>query len=506
MCQQPSVSLICIITNRAQIRSNDFVDIGHSSNSDWRVRVFPSPRIFPQTMLAANSFGRLPNQPVGFSTEVGNAVGISLNTSLDSRDHSFGNGECQTTVFSPSRNDIRFPFGDQTNRQFNQHPIPVWPPREADVFIGGAPYFLPPHANSPGFGAYLDRHSHSLPNFTYYSAESLLQTTGKCRLGRNYFSDKIRMVIRKYNVQKVNSGNFDRATDEMLIWCPTLNMNMGIAAIKKAIKKSVFNCRNKRKTRDQKAMGTYKKGQYKRGGERSQTASDVNGSSGQEPADASAGSSGQEPADASAGSSGQEPADASAGSSGQEPADASAGSSGQEPADASAGSSGQDPADASAGSTEQPPADVSAVSSGQPPADVRAGSSGQTPADVSAGSSGQDPADASAGSSGQDSADASAGSSGQDHADASAVSSRQEPADASAGSSGQDPADASAGSSGQDSADASAGSSGQDSADASAGSSGQDPDKIQSGQQVELQIGSVHVADGVVLRDPYPGK
>ncbi|KAI8494045.1 hypothetical protein Bbelb_283920 [Branchiostoma belcheri] len=54
--------------------------------------------------------------------------------------------------------------------------------------------------------------------------------------------NKIRMVIRKYNVKKVNERNFDRATDEMLIWCPYLSTDVGIAAIKKAIKKNVFIC------------------------------------------------------------------------------------------------------------------------------------------------------------------------------------------------------------------------------------------------------------------------
>ncbi|KAI8516434.1 hypothetical protein Bbelb_050150 [Branchiostoma belcheri] len=52
--------------------------------------------------------------------------------------------------------------------------------------------------------------------------------------------NKIRVVIRKYNVKKVNERNFDRATDEMLIWCPYLSTDVGIVAIKKAIKKNVF--------------------------------------------------------------------------------------------------------------------------------------------------------------------------------------------------------------------------------------------------------------------------
>ncbi|KAI8516405.1 hypothetical protein Bbelb_049860 [Branchiostoma belcheri] len=79
--------------------------------------------------------------------------------------------------------------------------------------------------------------------------------------------NKIRVVIRKYNVKKVNERNFDRATDEMLIWCPYLSTDVGIAAIKKAIKKNVFICRDKKKTRKEKAMGTYVKGMYKRAGD-----------------------------------------------------------------------------------------------------------------------------------------------------------------------------------------------------------------------------------------------
>ncbi|KAI8493236.1 hypothetical protein Bbelb_292400 [Branchiostoma belcheri] len=79
--------------------------------------------------------------------------------------------------------------------------------------------------------------------------------------------NKIRVVIRKYNVKKVNERNFDRATDEMLIWCPYLSTDVGIAAIKKAIKNNVFICRNKKKTRKEKAMGTYVKGMYKRAGD-----------------------------------------------------------------------------------------------------------------------------------------------------------------------------------------------------------------------------------------------
>ncbi|CAH1274096.1 Hypp5259 [Branchiostoma lanceolatum] len=174
------------------------------------------------------------------------------------------------SVNAPSRQ----PFFDQTNNQRS-------PSFQANSFvsIGNKQFNLPPHPDHPQFSNYVGQLGLALFDFKCYPADDLLQTSGVGKKARTYFCTKVREAIIKYNVTGANSCGFNFAANEVLLYCPTLATMHGFAAIQRAIKQSVVNARKKSKTRREKAAGTFKRGLFKRGGERKQepTAEDVTG-------------------------------------------------------------------------------------------------------------------------------------------------------------------------------------------------------------------------------------